>query len=231
MSSVQYSCSNDIFDCCQNLYELCQYEERVLDTKDKLTDETVLQVQNRQSGKRKRDTTLPLIKADLQIPEIFKYRKELAYLYVKDIRIQKINEVQTVSVIHYNNLSNIFRVDKVIPLYDEEVVVSKCSRRVYDSINHINKLLLPSCVIGCMYMRDDILAIRLEDGLGGFSEYTYGEDVELGFELAKYTEMLFNSLVKVEQDLDRVYWLTKGDLKSCIMRNVKGGTDKIVTVF
>lgn len=231
MSSVQYSCSNDIFDCCQNLYELCQQEERVLDTKDKESDKSVLQVQNRRSRKDKRSNTLLLIRSDLQIPEIFKYRKELAYLYVKDIRIQKINEVQTVSVIQYNNLSELFRVDKVIPLGDEEVVVSRCNRRVYDSINRINKLLLPSCVIGCMYMRDDTLVIRLEDGSGGFSEYIYGEDVELGFELAKYTEMLFNSLVKVEQDIDRVYWLTKGNLKSYVLRDSEGSTGKVVTVF
>lgn len=235
MSSVQYSCSNDIFDCCQNLYELCQHEIKVLDTKDEESNETLhdqsKQIRGRKSRKVRSVNTSLLIESDLQIPEIFKYRKELAYLYVKDIKIQKINEVQTVSVIQYNNLSNIFSVDKVIPLCDEEVVISKSSRRVYDSINHINKLLLPSCVIGCMFMREDALIIRLEDGLGGFSEYVYGEDIELGFELTKYIELLFNSLVKVDQDLERVYWLTKGNMKSCVVRNDEGSTGKIVTIF
>lgn len=96
MGSIQYSCGRDVYSCCQNLYDLCRQQKKVLDTEDKATREvaataealkTIPKRVSRSTSMKNKVVKMPkdetISSSDLKLPEIFLYRKELAFLYIK----------------------------------------------------------------------------------------------------------------------------------------------------
>lgn len=160
-----------------------------MDTEDKVTREVAATAEavkvtrkrvSRSTSMKSKVVKMPkdeiISASDLKLPEIFLYRKELAFLYIKGLKVQELDGCQTVSILQYDGLSNLFSKDKVLPLNsDDKVSINKCPRRVSDALKHINEILLPSGVIGCMYMKNDCLRIQIEDGNGKKVDYSYGE--------------------------------------------------------
>lgn len=171
--------------------------------------------------------------SDLKLPDIFLYRKELAFLYIKGLKVQELDGCQTVSILQYDGLSNLFSKDKVLPLNsDDKVSINKCPRRVSDALKHINEILLPSGVIGCMYMKNDGLRIQIEDGNGKKVDYSYGESGITEYDVSKYIEVIFNSsLGKILGNIKYVYWLSRGDLRSFALRKDYSSEEYIITFF
>lgn len=251
MGSIQYSCGRDVYSCCQNLYDLCRQQRKVLNTEDKATKEvaataeaietrtTVRKVSRKGSARNKvvkltkEENISSGLKFELQLPEIFLYREELAFLYIKGMKVQDLDGCQTVSILQYDKLSNLFSRDKVLPLNnDDKVSMNKCPRRVSDALKHINEILLPSGVMGCMYMQNNGLKIQIEDGNGGCKEYAYGEPGLKEFDVSKYVEIIFNSsLGKILGNIKYVYWLSKGDLRNFALRKDYGSEEYIITFF
>ena len=142
MSSIQYSCGRDVYSCCQNLYDLCRQQRKVLNTKDEVDGEVAatveavnIKVSNNAGSKRVSRRNSKVVKlsreeattgnvSELQLPEIFLYRKELAFLYIKGMKVQDLEGCQTVSILQYEKLSNLFSKDKVLPLSSDDKEVS-----------------------------------------------------------------------------------------------------------
>lgn len=246
MGSIQYSCGRDVYSCCQNLYDLCRQQKKVLDTEDKATREVAATVEavkvapkrvSRSTSMKSKVVKMPkdeiISASDLKLPEIFLYRKELAFLYIKGLKVQELDGCQTVSILQYKGLSNLFSKDKVLPLNsDDKVSINKCPRRVSDALKHINEILLPSGVIGCMYMKNDGLKVQIEDGYGKKIEYSYGESGISEYDVSKYVEVIFNSsLGKILGNIKYVYWLSKGDLRNFAIRKDYCSEEYIITFF
>lgn len=252
MSSIQYSCGRDVYSCCQNLYDLCRQQRKVLSTKEEAVGEVAataeavnIKVSNNAGSKRVSRRNSKVVKlpkeevvttgnvSELQLPEIFLYRKELAFLYIKGMKVQDLEGCQTVSILQYEKLSNLFSKGKVLPLSsDDKVSMNKCPRRVSDALKHINEILLPSGVMGCMYMQNNGLQIQIEDGNGGCKEYSYGDTGLKEFDVSKYVEVIFNSsLGKILGNIKYVYWLSKGDLRSFAIRKDYCSEEYIITFF
>lgn len=258
--SIQYSGGRDIYSACQNLFDLClsqaKLHERMLNTNEEISkasketavtleDDTLIRKNNYETGligkkprgSQKRVTTedkvLPLNEiSSARLPDIFMYKKELAFLYIDELTVDMQGNNQCILVKQYGHLSSLFDKDKVLPLStDENITVNRCPRRVLEAVKRINKKIIPNCVMGCIYMKDDVLTVRGEDGYGGVGEYSYGDDTPIGYEVSKYVEVIFNSIGKVSANVQCIYWLSKGDLRNFVLRKDKGSEELIMTIF